>query len=66
MGLTVRKVPSGLYEASATPPHVKEAWSTREPLSARKLIEELKARGCHQLDIADAFEEQDPNWLEKL
>jgi hypothetical protein len=66
MGLNVRKVANELYEATATPPHVKSAWSTTEPISARHLIEELKSRGCHQQDIGDAMYEQDPNWVENL
>ena len=66
MSLNVRKTDDGLYEATATPPHVKSAWSTAEPLPARRLVEELKARGCHQRDIGDALSEQDPKWLEKL
>jgi hypothetical protein len=66
MSLVVKKTPSGLYEATATPPHVTAAWSTAEPIAARQLIEELKARGCHQRDIGDAMSEQDQNWIENL
>lgn len=66
MSLTVTKTADGLYEARATPPHVKTAWSTRKPISARRLIDELKSRGCHQQDIGDVMYEQDPNWVGKL
>jgi hypothetical protein len=66
MSLSVKKAPGGLYEATATPPHVKSAWTTVEPMPARRLIDELKSRGCHQQDIGDALYEQDPNWVEKL
>jgi hypothetical protein len=66
MALTITKLPSGLYEASATPPHVKGSWTTPEPMPARRLIEELQERGCHQQDIGDAMYEQDPDWLKKL
>jgi hypothetical protein len=66
MGLSIKKLPSGLCEASATPPHVKDAWTTPEPLPARDLIKELQARGCHQQDIGDAMYEQDPSWAETL
>jgi hypothetical protein len=66
MSLNVSKTESGLYEAIATPPHVKDAWSTKEPISAQQLIHELRARGCHQQDIGDALYEQDPKWVEKL
>jgi hypothetical protein len=65
MSLVVRKTPKGLYEATATPPHTKTAWSTAEPIPASRLIEELTARGCHQQDIGDAMYEQDQNWIEK-
>jgi hypothetical protein len=66
MGLSIKKLPSGLYEASVTPPHVKYAWTTSGPLPARDLVKELQARGCHQQDIGDAMYEQDPSWVEKL
>jgi hypothetical protein len=66
MSLQVKKTAEGLYEACATPPHVKTAWSTAAPVPTRQLIEELKSRGCHQQDIGDALYEQDPDWVEKL
>jgi hypothetical protein len=66
MSLVVKKIPNGLYEALATPPHTRIAWSTAEPISARRLVEELKIQGCHQQDIGDAMYEQDSNWIEKL
>ena len=66
MSLAVKKTRDGLYEATATPPHVKASWSTTEPIVAKRLIEELKSRGCHQQDIGDALYEQDPKWVEKL
>lgn len=66
MALNIRITPNGLYEATATPPHVSSPWSTKTPIPARQLIEELSARGCHQQDIGDALYEQDPNWLTNL
>jgi hypothetical protein len=66
MSLVVRKTPNGLYEATAMPPHIRTTWSTTEPIPASRLIEEPKARGCHQQDIADAMYEQDQDWIEKL
>lgn len=66
MSLTVKMTSSGLYEVTATPPHVGAAWSTTEPIPVRQLVEELKTRGCHQQDIGDALYEQDMNWIEKL
>jgi hypothetical protein len=61
----VKKIAEDLYEASATPPEVDEAWSTTEPISAHRLIKQLTDRGCHTIDIADALNEQDPEWIEK-
>jgi hypothetical protein len=28
-----------------------------------ELIDKLRALGCHQTDIGDAFSEADPDWL---
>jgi hypothetical protein len=66
MTLKVTLLESGLYEAKASPPHVKDAWSSPEPLQAKILVEQLLSRGCHQQDVGDAFAEQDPDWLTKL
>lgn len=66
MALKLTLLDTGLYEAEATPPHVKEAWSTFKPMDARSLVNELQARGCHQQDIGDALAELDPDWLGKL
>jgi hypothetical protein len=66
MSLTLRKIDDGLYEATATPPHVKTPWSTTKPIPLQKLIDELRVRGCHQQDIGDALYEQDEHWTEKL
>lgn len=66
MGLRLTLLDSGLYEAEATPPHVKGVWSTSEPMDARSLVNELQARGCHQQDIGDALADLDPDWLSKL
>jgi hypothetical protein len=66
MGLSVKKLPNGLYEASLTPPYVKVAWTTPNPLPARDLVTELQARGCYQQDVTDAMYEQDPDWIKKL
>jgi hypothetical protein len=51
-----------LFMVHATPPHVKEEWTTAEPLTARLLAERLRLRGAHQTDIGDAFYEVDPSW----
>jgi hypothetical protein len=52
------------YEAEVTPPHGGGVqWSTGEPMTRGVLIDALRARGCHQTDIGDAFYEADPEWL---
>jgi hypothetical protein len=66
MSLVLEKISDDRYTAQATPPHVRAAWSTTDPLPVRRLIEELRQRGAHQRDIGDALYEQDPNWVEKL
>lgn len=63
--LQVKKIAEDMYVAVATPPEVSEQWSITEPISARKLIKQLTDRGCHTTDIADALNEQDPEWIEK-
>jgi hypothetical protein len=63
--LQVKKVAQDLYEASATPPEIDEAWSTPEPMSARRLLTQLIDRGCHSIDAADVLNEQDPEWIAK-
>jgi hypothetical protein len=60
MTLTIRKVSDDLYTASATPPDVREEWSTNEPLTREQLTGELTARGAHQIDVADVIFEQEP------
>lgn len=66
MSLNINKIDDQHYTASATPPHVKEPWSTASALPVRELIKELQARGCHQQDIGDVLYELDPQWVEKL
>jgi hypothetical protein len=65
MTITMKKVSEGLYVVSATPPHVREAWSTTEPLHTDQIIQELLSRGAHQTDVGDAFYEQDRDWVKK-
>jgi hypothetical protein len=66
MSLIIKRGLDDLYEAEATPPHVKIGWLTAKPIPLRRLIEELESLGCHQQDIGDALYEQDPDWLAKL
>jgi hypothetical protein len=63
--LTIKKLADDLYTVEATPPEVDDAWVTPEPMSARKIIKQLTDRGCHTIDIADALNEQDPDWIAK-
>jgi len=44
--LEVKKVGEDLYVAIATPPEVREPWSTNEPIGANELISQLSNRGC--------------------
>jgi hypothetical protein len=66
MGLNVKKLPNGLYLASATPPHVDRPWILDKASPAREVFNELRKQGCHPQDIGDALYEQDPNWVDKL
>jgi hypothetical protein len=68
MTIRVKKVSEDRYMAKLMLPDmaaVKAEWSTTDPLSSHDLVNELLARGCHQIDIADAIAEQDPDWIEK-
>jgi len=55
VAISITKVSEAFYEASATPPHVLEAWSTPAPLRLQQLCDELLARKAHQTDIGDAI-----------
>jgi len=61
--IKIEKVRDG-YLAHVTSPHVKEEWKNPTPLSCSELDKELRFQGVHTTDIADAFEEADPNWLQ--
>jgi hypothetical protein len=63
MAIMVTKISEAFYEASATPPHVREAWSTSSPLRLQELCDELFARKAHQTDIGDAIDDADREWL---
>jgi hypothetical protein len=60
------RLAGGRYLGSATPPDVSSAWTALEPLTARELVDELRQLGCHTTDIAEAFHEANPNWLEEV
>lgn len=65
MAIVIEKV-GERYVAEVTPPHGRgSAWSSPEPMSRDDLIAALKACGCHQTDIGDAFYEADPDWLDE-
>lgn len=62
MAIVIRRLPTG-YEADLSPPHGDgQPWRSPEPMEIEELISALLARGCHQTDIADAFDEADPEW----
>jgi len=63
MAIRVTKISEALYTATATPPHVGEPWSTGEPLRMHQLCEQLLARGVHQVDVGDAINDADREWL---
>jgi hypothetical protein len=65
--LEIEKVAKDLFVARASPPEVDEAWSTPEPLSARRLLKELiDIRGGHSSDISAALFAQDPEWADNV
>ena len=64
--LTVKKVSDDLYMATLTRETPSFAWSTTEPMRGRQLSRELRERGCHPIDVADAISVVDPKWIEKL
>ncbi|MBV9050427.1 MAG: hypothetical protein JOY58_19320 [Solirubrobacterales bacterium] len=64
MPIVIEKV-DDMYRARVSPPHGGgEPWSTVEPLPRDGLIEALRALGCHQTDIGDAFFAADPGWVD--
>lgn len=65
MPITVTKISEAFYIATATLPHIQEAWPTPEPLRLHQLCRELSERGGHQVDIGDAVDQADRDWIEK-
>ena len=63
MAIRVTKISEALYTATATPPHVYERWSTAEPLRMHQLCEQLLAKRVHQVDVGDAINDADREWL---
>lgn len=62
MAIRIRRVDSK-YIAEVTPPHGGGSrWASPGPMSADDVIAKLRSLGCHQTDIADAFDEADPGW----
>jgi hypothetical protein len=64
MPITIERVGS-LYVATATPPHSDVEYVSEAPEAADAVIDALRARGCHQTDIGDAFYAADPDWLSR-
>jgi hypothetical protein len=68
MAVRIKKIADALHSAELTLPDmpaVNAEWSTPQPMSSNRLIDELLKRGAHQTDIGDAFYAADPNWLNK-
>jgi hypothetical protein len=65
MALKVTRISDALYVASATPPNIPQAWSTSEPLDQYQLWQELQKRGGHRIDLAEAFDDADREWLSR-
>jgi len=63
MSITVKKVSEAFYQVSATPPHVTEHWHAPQPLRMHQALQELIARGVHQIDADDAINDADREWL---
>ena len=64
MSNSIRRV-GELFEAKVSPPHGSAPWSTPHPMTAEQLDKKLYELGCHTFDISDAFDEADPNWLDR-
>jgi hypothetical protein len=54
------------YLAEAKYNHYHINWKNDKPLPAKQLIRKLLDIGCHQQDIADAFQEANPGWLQEV
>jgi hypothetical protein len=63
MAIVVTKISEALYTASATPPHVRTMWETTQPLRMHTLWDELLSLGAHQVDIGDAMDQADSDWI---
>jgi hypothetical protein len=56
-----------LYEAEVSPPHGRARfWKSPGPTTVEQLAKQLRERGCHPTDIADALNEADPEWRFRL
>lgn len=66
MALKIVRVSDDLYSVYATPPDVRQEWSPAEPVRGRHLTRELIERGAYQIDVADAMNDADPDWIRKL
>jgi hypothetical protein len=63
--LIIQKV-NDRYSAEVSCEYYKIHWKSGEPLTAKDLVDKLLEIGCHQQDIADAFSEISPNWIEEV
>lgn len=65
MSLIIKKC-NNRYFTEVSYEYYKIYWKNTEPLTARELVDKLLEIGCHQQDIADAFSEINPNWIEEV
>lgn len=65
MPINLRRV-GNCYAGTATPPESDERWETVAPLTAKRIIAELRRVGCHTTDITDSLYEIDPFWQNRL
>ena len=66
MSIWIKKITESLFTAELRlpdMPQVAECWKTPEPMRVDRIIDELLRRGAHQIDIADAFQAADPDWI---
>lgn len=59
--VTIQRTDDG-YLADVGPPHADRDWSTTSPIKLKPLMGMLRELNCHEVDIADALTEADPEW----
>jgi hypothetical protein len=54
------------YTGTATPPESDQRWEATVPITAKRIIAELRRVGCHTTDITDSLFDADPFWQNRL